>query len=146
MEDKEYSALNDRQLSEAICKKLDRVILYYEMSEDRRATEKEALRKYQKIPFSKYDTFGTVTARVVYTPNDGRRWVLENIIVSTTATNTFTILEGDTVIFRFYLAGSTTIVINLTRGYFAQDPRRSIQVTTTAGTSDVSLTGYEQVL
>lgn len=99
-------------------------------------------------PIRKYYAYtGAVTDGIVWSPAAGNKWVITDIIMSTSAAATITFEEdktgGDAVVFAVDLAANGGVSSNLQTPIYGEEDDADLVVTTTAGNVKIIVAGYE---
>lgn len=99
-------------------------------------------------PIRKYYTnAGAVTDGIVWSPAAGKKWVITDIIINTSAAATITLEEdlaaGDSAFMKFELAANGGVSTNFQTPLFSVEDDADLLITTSAGTIYVCCSGYE---
>lgn len=99
-------------------------------------------------PVNKYYSYeGAVTDGIVWSPSAGKKWVITDITLTTSAAATVTLEEdkvaGDEVVMAWDLAANGGVSLNLQTPRVASEADADLIVTTTAGNLKLFVSGYE---
>jgi hypothetical protein len=98
-------------------------------------------------PIRKYYSYtGAVTDGVIWDPTAGKKFVITDIALTTSAAATVTVEEDiatDVVLMAFDLAANGGVSMNLQTPIYASTADANLVVTTTAGNIKIMVTGYE---
>ena len=100
----------------------------------------------QPTPIRKYLTLGATTEQVLWTPTIEKKWVVTDIIISSTATTLVTLRDGPAgqIIMIGRCTTSYPFIVNLTRPIASSDINKNLTVQTSAITAYVAVAGYEE--
>jgi hypothetical protein len=100
----------------------------------------------QITPMTKYATLSATTETILWTPTTGKKWVITDIVISSTATTLVTFRDGS--------AGTTFMIGRCTASYpFVSNQltpivsagiNRNLTVQSSVITAYVTVTGYEE--
>ena len=99
----------------------------------------------QPSPITKFNTLGAVTETISWTPATGKRWVITDIVISSTSTTLVTIRDGSAgnIIMIARCTASYPFVISLKTPIQSIGPNRNLTVQSSVITAYVAVIGYE---
>lgn len=86
---------------------------------------------------------GIVTELILWDPPATKKAVITDVILSTDAQNTITLKEGTETILKWYFLANHHVNLHFTTP-IAGSTNNDITLTTTAGNTAITLTGYEE--
>lgn len=100
----------------------------------------------QPMPIRKYVSLGNTTETILWTPTLEKKWVITDLIISSTATCLVTLRDGSagTIIMIGRCTTSYPFIVNLTRPIMSIAANRNLTVQTSAITAYVAVAGYEE--
>jgi hypothetical protein len=94
-----------------------------------------------------YTYSGAVTDGIVWSPASGKKWVITDLIINTSAAATVTLEEdksaGDAVVMKFELAANGGVSTNFQTPLMSTEDDADLIVTTSAGNIYITVSGYE---